>query len=141
MIRLEYNSFGFCCGLGDRAKGFTKAVSRVGNMIGTWKCIGGFETLTGVPCMVMNLFTRQPYTAFDDAEPPAGWREATPNDIVRAAGHRHPHCVFISSPWKGASGLLSETLSSTRHRARTSPCAFVPASSRSRCRQRLLHVV
>lgn len=123
MIRREYNSFGFCCGLGGGAKGFKKAVSRVGNMIGTWKCIGGidndpaaardFETLVGVPCTVMDLFTREQYTAFHGAEPPAGWREATPNDIVRAAGHQHPHCVFISSPCKGASGLLSETLSRT----------------------------
>lgn len=123
MIRREYNSFGFCCGLGGGAKGFKKAVSRVGNMIGTWKCIGGidndpaaardFETLVGVPCTVMDLFTREQYTAFHGAEPPAGWREATPNDIVRAADHQHPHCVFISSPCKGASGLLSETLSRT----------------------------
>ncbi|WP_423196751.1 MULTISPECIES: DNA cytosine methyltransferase [unclassified Cupriavidus] len=123
MIKRVYNSFGFCCGLGGGAKGFKKAVSRVGNMIGTWKCIGGidndpaaardFETLVGVPCTVMDLFTREQYTAFHGAEPPAGWREATPNDIVRAAGHQHPHCVFISSPCKGASGLLSETLSRT----------------------------
>jgi len=123
MIRREYNSFGFCCGLGGGAKGFKKAVSRVGNMIGTWRCIGGidndpaaardFETLVGVPCTVMDLFTREQHTAFHGAEPPAGWREATPNDIVRAAGHQHPHCVFISSPCKGASGLLSETLSRT----------------------------
>lgn len=123
MIRREYRTFGFCCGLGGGAKGFKKAVSRVGNMVGTWKCIGGidndpaaardFETLVGVPCTVMDLFTREQYTAFHGAEPPAGWREATPNDIVRAAGHQHPHCVFISSPCKGASGLLSETLSRT----------------------------
>ncbi|WP_066733599.1 DNA cytosine methyltransferase [Cupriavidus sp. D384] len=123
MIRREYNSFGMCAGLGGGAKGFKKAVSRVGNMIGTWKCIGGidvdpaaardFETLVGVPCTVMDLMTRAQYTAFHGAAPPAGWREATPNDIVRAAGHQHPHCVFISSPCKGASGLLPETLSRT----------------------------
>ncbi|MBV8273562.1 MAG: DNA cytosine methyltransferase [Cupriavidus sp.] len=123
MIRREYNSFGMCSGLGGGAKGFKKAVSRVGNMIGTWKCIGGididpaaardFQTLVGVPCTVMDLFTREQYTDFHGAEPPVGWREATPNDIVRAAGHQHPHCVFISAPCKGASGLLSETLSRT----------------------------
>ncbi|KVP48449.1 DNA methyltransferase [Burkholderia ubonensis] len=119
----EYNSFGFCCGLGGGAKGFTKAVSRVGNMTATWRCIGGidndpaaardFEMLVGTPCTVMDLFTREQYTAFHGAEPPAGWREATPEDVRRAAGYQHPHCVFISSPCKGASGLLSETLSRT----------------------------
>ncbi|AOZ06745.1 DNA cytosine methyltransferase [Cupriavidus malaysiensis] len=123
MIRREYRTFGFCCGLGGGAKGFKKAASRVGNMIATWRCIGGidvdpaaardFEMLVGVPCTVMDLFTRQQYTAFWDKEPPAGWREALPIDIRRAAGNERPHCVFISSPCKGASGLLSEALSRT----------------------------
>ena len=92
-------------------------------MTATWRCIGGidndpaaardFETLVGTPCTVMDLFTREQYTAFHGAEPPPGWREATPEDVRRAAGYQHPHCVFISSPCKGASGLLSETLSRT----------------------------
>ncbi|MBU9153143.1 DNA cytosine methyltransferase [Burkholderia gladioli] len=118
-----YNSFGFCSGLGGGAKGFRKAMSRVGAMTATWRCIGGidndpaaardFRTLVGVPCTVMDLFTREQYTAFHGAPPPAGWREATAADVRAAAGHEHPHCVFISSPCKGASGLLSETLSRT----------------------------
>ncbi|WP_241301107.1 DNA cytosine methyltransferase [Burkholderia cenocepacia] len=122
-VQRVYNSFGFCCGLGGGAKGFTKATSRVGNMTATWRCIGGidndpaaardFETLVGTPCTVMDLFTREQYAAFHGAEPPPGWREATPEDVRRAAGYQHPHCVFISSPCKGASGLLSETLSRT----------------------------
>ncbi|MET3627172.1 DNA cytosine methyltransferase [Burkholderia sp. 572] len=122
-VQRVYNSFGFCCGLGGGAKGFIKATSRVGNMTATWRCIGGidndpaaardFETLVGTPCTVLDLFTREQYTAFHDVEPPAGWREATPEDVRRAAGYQHPHCVFISSPCKGASGLLSETLSRT----------------------------
>ncbi|HIE5943629.1 TPA: DNA cytosine methyltransferase [Burkholderia cepacia] len=122
-VQRVYNSFGFCCGLGGGAKGFTKATSRVGNMTATWRCIGGvdndpaaardFETLVGTPCTVMDLFTREQYTAFHGVEPPAGWREVTPEDVRRAAGYQHPHCVFISSPCKGASGLLSETLSRT----------------------------
>ncbi|MBU9643714.1 DNA cytosine methyltransferase [Burkholderia gladioli] len=118
-----YNSFGFCSGLGGGAKGFRKAISRVGAMTATWRCIGGidndpaaardFRTLVGVPCTVMDLFTREQYTAFHGVPPPAGWREATAADVRAAAGHEHPHCVFISSPCKGASGLLSETLSRT----------------------------
>ncbi len=123
MIVREYKTFGFCCGLGGGAKGFKKAASRVGNMVANWRCIGGidvdpaaardFETLVGVPCTVMDLFTRQQYTAFHGKEPPAGWREALPVDIRRAAGNERPNCVFISSPCKGASGLLSEALSRT----------------------------
>lgn len=123
MIRREYNSFGFCSGLGGGAKGFKKAVSQVGAKTATWKCIGGidndpaaardFRKLVGVPCTVMDLFTRQQYVAFHGAEPPVGWREASAEDIRRAAGYEHPHCVFISSPCKGASGLLAESLSRT----------------------------
>ncbi|MCA8242880.1 DNA cytosine methyltransferase [Burkholderia sp. AU32262] len=118
-----YNSFGFCCGLGGGAKGFTKATSRVGNMTATWRCIGGidndpaaardFETLVGTPCTVMDLMTRGQYTAYHETEPPPGWREATPTDVQRAAGYEHPHCVFISSPCKGASGLLPESKART----------------------------
>ncbi|SFB69006.1 C-5 cytosine-specific DNA methylase [Cupriavidus sp. OV038] len=123
MIRREYNCFTMCSGLGGGAKGFRKTVAHVGNMIATWRCIGGidndpaaardFEALVGTPCTVMDLFTRQQYAAFHGTEPPADWHEATPGDIQCAANNEHPHCVFISSPCKGASGLLSETLSRT----------------------------
>ncbi|MGE8369333.1 DNA cytosine methyltransferase [Cupriavidus sp.] len=123
MIRREYTTFGMCSGLGGGAKGFKKAASRVGNMVATWRCLGGidvdpaaardFEQLVGVPCTVMDLFTRAMYTAFHGKPPPVGWREATAADIRRAANNEHPHCVFISSPCKGASGLLSEALSRT----------------------------
>lgn len=123
MIRREYNVFTMCSGLGGGAKGFQEAVSIVGTKTATWRCIGGidndaaacrdFKSLVGVDCTLMDLFTREQYTAFHGTEPPAGWREATPDDIRRAAGNEHPHCVFISSPCKGASGLLSESLSRT----------------------------
>ncbi|AXK61497.1 DNA cytosine methyltransferase [Burkholderia sp. IDO3] len=119
----EYKVFGFCSGLGAGMKGFKKAISHVGAMTASWRVVGGidndpaacrdFRTIVGVPCTLMDLFTREQYTAFHDAEPPHGWREATADDVRRAAGHEHPHCVFISSPCKGASGLLSETLSRT----------------------------
>lgn len=123
MIRREYNVFTMCSGLGGGAKGFQEAITQVGEKVATWRCIGGidndpaacrdFKSLVGVDCTLMDLFTREQYIAFHGAEPPEGWREATPEDIRRAAGNEHPHCVFISSPCKGASGLLSETLSRT----------------------------
>ncbi|WP_232453419.1 DNA cytosine methyltransferase [Burkholderia ubonensis] len=122
-ISRTYNVFTMCSGLGGGAKGFQRALSRVGNMTAKWRCIGGidndpaacrdFLSLVGVPCARMDLFTRGQYTAYWDREPPSGWREATPADIRAAAGNEHPHCVFISSPCKGASGLLPETLSRT----------------------------
>ena len=115
--------FHFCCGLGGGAKGFNQNKEVVGHLQAEWRCIGGvdvdagalrdFQRLAGVPGTQMDLFTREQYTAFHGKEPPADWREATPADIRRAAGFQDPDVVFISSPCKGASGLLSEALSLT----------------------------
>ncbi|GGM26242.1 DNA cytosine methyltransferase [Pseudomonas asuensis] len=115
--------FHFCCGLGGGAKGFNLASPRVGNVQAEWQCLGGvdvdgaalkdFERLAGVPGTQMDLFTRDQYVRFHGMEPPAGWREATADDIRRAAQYQDPNCVFISSPCKGASGLLPEEMSRT----------------------------
>lgn len=115
--------FHFCCGLGGGAKGFNRAKPVVGNMQAEWRCLGGidvdpaglrdFQRLSGVPGTLLDLFTRDQYTRFHGQEPPAGWREANPDDVRRAAQNESPDAVFISSPCKGASGLLSETMSLT----------------------------
>ncbi|WOE81561.1 DNA cytosine methyltransferase [Pseudomonas protegens] len=123
MIKRVFKHFHFCCGLGGGAKGFNRARSVVGNMLGTWQCIGGvdvdpvglrdFERLAGVPGTQLDLFTRDQYVRFHGKEPLPGWREATAEDIRRAAGDQRPDAIFISSPCKGASGLLSEKMSLT----------------------------
>ncbi|ENR4001547.1 TPA: DNA cytosine methyltransferase [Pseudomonas aeruginosa] len=123
MIKRSLYHFHFCCGLGGGAAGFNRARPRVGNVEAEWVCLGGidvdpaglrdFERLAGVPGTLLDLFTRDQYVRFHGKEPPAGWREATPEDIRRAAGGRRPDAVFISSPCKGASGLLSERMSLT----------------------------
>ncbi|MBH9356394.1 DNA cytosine methyltransferase [Pseudomonas aeruginosa] len=123
MIKRTLYHFHFCCGLGGGAAGFNRARPRVGNVEAEWVCLGGidvdpaglrdFERLAGVPGTLLDLFTRDQYVRFHGTEPPAGWREATPEDIRRAAGGRRPDAVFISSPCKGASGLLSEKMSLT----------------------------
>ncbi|EOD2840512.1 DNA cytosine methyltransferase [Pseudomonas aeruginosa] len=123
MIKRTLYHFHFCCGLGGGAAGFNRARPRVGNVEAHWECLGGidvdpaglrdFECLAGVPGTLLDLFTRDQYVRFHGKEPPTGWREATPEDIRRAAGGRRPDAVFISSPCKGASGLLSEKMSLT----------------------------
>ncbi|HGM7984160.1 TPA: DNA cytosine methyltransferase [Pseudomonas aeruginosa] len=123
MIKRTLYHFHFCCGLGGGAAGFNRARPRAGNVEAEWVCLGGidvdpaglrdFERLAGVPGTLLDLFTRDQYIRFHGKEPPAGWREATPEDIRRAAGGRRPDAVFISSPCKGASGLLSEKMSLT----------------------------
>ncbi|HCG1298376.1 TPA: DNA cytosine methyltransferase [Pseudomonas aeruginosa] len=123
MLKRTLYHFHFCCGLGGGAAGFNRARPRVGNVEAEWVCLGGidvdpaglrdFERLAGVPGTLLDLFTHDQYVRFHGKEPPAGWREATPEDIRRAAGGRRPDAVFISSPCKGASGLLSEKMSLT----------------------------
>lgn len=123
ILTREVTHFHFCCGIGGAAKGFNKANPRVGTVAARFRCLGGvdvspsairdFDRLVGVPGTVMDLFTREQYTAFHGKEPPADWREMGPADIRRAAGNERPNIVFISSPCKGASGLLSETMSQT----------------------------
>jgi site-specific DNA-cytosine methylase len=115
--------FHMCCGLGGGAKGFNRSKPIVGNLQAEWQCIGGvdvdpagladFERLSGVKGTLLDLFTHDQYIRFHGKEPPLGWREATPDDIRRAAGGQRPDAVFISSPCKGASGLLSEKMSLT----------------------------
>jgi site-specific DNA-cytosine methylase len=113
-----YHGFG---GLGGGAKGFNRGQARVANMRAKFRCIGGFDVdpaacrdflkLAGVPLTCIDLFSRDQYLAFHGHEPPAGWREATPQDIQRSAWYERPHIVFLSAPCKGFSGLLSETRS------------------------------
>ncbi|WP_085598170.1 MULTISPECIES: DNA cytosine methyltransferase [unclassified Pseudomonas] len=123
LVKRTYTHFGFCCGLGSGAAGFNDSSLQIAQMLGNWRCLGGvdvdpagladFESLTGVKGTLRDLFTREQYTAFHGTEPPAGWIEATAEDIRRAAGNEDPDAVFISSPCKGASGLLPESMSLT----------------------------
>lgn len=123
MLKRTLKHFHFCCGLGGGAKGFNKSKPIVGNIQAQWQCIGGididaagladFERLSGVKGTLLDLFTRDQYIRFHGKEPPLGWREATVEDVRRAANHQRPDAVFISSPCKGASGLLSEKMSLT----------------------------
>lgn len=123
MHTAEFTHFHFCCGIGGGAKGFNQARPRVGEVSARFRCLGGvdvdasairdFNRIAGVPGTVIDLFTRDQYVAFHGKQPPADWAEAGPADIQRAAGFERPNVVFISSPCKGASGLLSEKLSQT----------------------------
>lgn len=117
----EIRHFHLFCGLGGGAKGFNRGHARVGNVTARFRCIGGidndpaaikdFARLAGTAGTCMDLFSREQYAAFHGHQPPAEWREATPEDLHDAAGHERPHIIFLSAPCKGFSGLLSETAS------------------------------
>lgn len=96
MTPVEIRHFHLFCGLGGGAKGFNNGQARVGSLEAKFRCIGGidvdplairnFDLLTGCRGTVMDLFDRAQYIDFHGKEPPAGWCEATPADIQRAAG-------------------------------------------------------
>ena len=119
----EVRHFHLFAGLGGGARGFNRSSARVGTLQAVFRCIGGvdvdaaamrdFQRLAGVPGTVLDMFDREQYRAFHGADPAADWREATPQDIQRAAGGERPHIVFLSAPCKGFSGLLSEAKSKT----------------------------
>lgn len=121
--RREIRHFHLFCGLGGGARGFNQGEARVGNMEAVYRCIGGVDVVAaaiadfgraaGVRGTVLDMFSRAQYTAFHGHEPPPGWREATPEDIRRAANGLFPHIVFLSAPCKGFSGLLSQARSIT----------------------------
>lgn len=117
MSVVEIPVFHLCCGSGFGALGFNMGQARVGTLQARFVCLGGvdsdpaairdFTRITGTPGTVLDLFSREQYLAFHGHEPPKGWREATADDLRRAAGGRRPAIIFISAPCKGFSGLLS----------------------------------
>jgi len=122
-VDIDIRHFHLFCGLGGGARGFNWGQARVGKLQGTFRCLGGvdsdraairnFNRLAGVPGTVLDLFSREQFTAYHGTEPPRSWREATPGDIRKAAGDETPNIIFCSASCKGFSGLLSETRSRT----------------------------
>jgi site-specific DNA-cytosine methylase len=120
---VEIRHFHLFCGLGGGARGFNRGRASVGHLRARYRCVGGidvdkaairdFDRLADARGTVLDLFSREQYIAFHGQEPPAGWREATPADIIKAAGGERPHIGFGSAPCKGFSGLLSETRSTS----------------------------
>lgn len=96
--------------------------------------IGDFTRLVGVEGTVLDLFTREQFVAYhhkctvpskkgkparrcgqcrNTGQPPAGWREATADDIRRAAHGERPHVIFLSAPCQGNSGMITDDLAET----------------------------
>jgi site-specific DNA-cytosine methylase len=139
----EIRHFHVFCGSGLGALGFQRAHVRVGKVVAKMRCIGGididpgairdFSKFVGVDGTVLDLFTREQFEDFhaecvgkrkrcrgcnNTGRPPAGWREATAEDIRNAAGGERPHIVFGSAPCKGYSSLQNaRRAGSRRYRA------------------------
>lgn len=120
---IDIKHFHLFCGLGGGARGFNKGEARVGTLQASFRCIGGidvdaasirdFTRASGVAGTVLDLFDSAQYLAFHGKPAPQGWRDATIDDVRRAAHGEFPNIVFLSAPCKGFSGLLAEAQSKT----------------------------
>jgi len=124
----EFTVLHLFSGIGGAALGFQQAKQEYRGMVGRFRTLAGidvdpdactdFKALTGAPAVEMDLFTRYDYVAFHGHEPPDGWTEVTPADLLAATGGEHPDVVFLSPPCKGFSGLLpSQRAASEKYQA------------------------
>ena len=118
---LEITHFTLCAGIGGLSLGLSRARAALrgplGGLHAQMRCLGGvdsdpavcrdFERLTGARGTCLDLFDRDDYCAFHGHAPPDDWREATPADVLAAAGGEHPDILAWSPPCKGFSGLLN----------------------------------
>lgn len=111
-----FTSLQLFCGIGGGALGFQAARVEAQGLRGRFRTLAGidcdaeacadFERLTGAKAALLDLFSREDYVAFHGKEPPPGWCEVQPAEILAACGGVHPDVVFLSPPCKGFSGLL-----------------------------------
>lgn len=123
-IDMEYTTFYVFCGIGGAAIGAQQATAEYRGLRGRAVVLGGvdndpdacadFEALTGVRATCLDLFDREQYRDWWGVEPPADWREATPEDLRAAAQGQTPDVVVVTAPCKGFSGLLSQAKSESR---------------------------
>jgi|CXWL01.1.fsa_nt_gi site-specific DNA-cytosine methylase len=128
MRRVNLKHFHLFGGVGGAALGGRHLTVSAAGLSAGFRCLGGvdvdhgamraFSRLTGAPGTVLDLFSVEQYRAFHGAPPPAGWREATADDLRSAAGGESPDILVTSPPCKGFSGLISESKSaSARYQA------------------------
>lgn len=115
-----YNVVVLCSGLGGIDLGYLMAEHPTARfeVIGSFdvdkKVKRAHERLIGRKQTTLDLFSEEQYIAYHGKMPPAGWREATGEDLRRACGGRRPHVVATSSPCQGLSGLLSNESAKAR---------------------------
>lgn len=119
-IRETYTTFGLFCGIGGGLIGMNRSafdflsnnrmfsvnMQCVGGIDNVTECIHDFNRFTCAKGTLLDLFSYEQYCAWHGYMPPAGWREAQPGDIRKAAGGHFPDVVFTSPPCKGFSGLM-----------------------------------
>ncbi|HEX5657683.1 MAG TPA: DNA cytosine methyltransferase [Polyangiales bacterium] len=92
-------------GSGAGALGFISASITLLGVQARFECVGGVD-LDARACADFEYLTGTRQLCADI-------RSLTPADVRREYGHRAPHCIFLSPPCTGASGLLSSAKSKT----------------------------
>lgn len=123
MINQIYTHFCLFAGAGGMSYGLSKGHARIGVTRAQLRCVGGidsdpyavqdFTRLTGTKGTCLDLFDRYDYERFHGEPPPLMWKEATPADILEAAGGIYPDILALSPPCKGFSGLLNNKYASS----------------------------
>ena len=119
----DIKHFHVFCGAGGGALGFQHGQAKVGPLQARFVCLGGidndapacrdFGRIVGTPATCLDLFSAEQYAAFHGRRPGPSWREASADDMRRAAQGQRPDILFFSAPCKGFSGLLSSARSTS----------------------------
>jgi site-specific DNA-cytosine methylase len=119
----DIKHFHIFCGAGGGALGFQRGQAKVGPLQARFVCLGGidndasacrdFARLVGTLATCLDLFSAEQYAAFHGRRPGPSWREASADDLRRAAQGQRPDILFFSAPCKGFSGLLSSERSAS----------------------------
>src|SRR6185295_1083455 len=106
-------------GSGSGARGFLDAAITLPGLgvSARFECVGGVD-LDPLACADFEYLTGTPELCSDV-------EALTPADLRQRFGARAPHCVFLSPPCKGASGLLSAAKSRTSKYERMNELALV----------------
>ena len=103
MIKRNFKRFYMCCELGSGAAGFGDSKSALGSVQAESQYLGGVDVdpaglhdsqmMTGLSGTLMALLTREQFTALNGQKPPSARKEATFDNMRRAASKKDPNAL------------------------------------------------
>lgn len=121
-----YTLFSMCGGAGGQTAGFLQAECVHDGVRASFRSLGSidseaiacasFERLTGSTSHCIDLRDRQQFIDMEGGEPPKGWTEFTPADLL-ALVPVGPDVLITSAPCRGLSALNSHRREAKRYRA------------------------
>ncbi|WRH90911.1 hypothetical protein RCC30_19755 [Pseudomonas fluorescens] len=103
MIKPTFKRFHMCCELGSGAAGFSDSKPTLGSVQAESQYLGGVDVdpaglhgsqmMTGLSGTLMDLLTREQFTALNGQDLPSERKEATFNNMRRAASKEDPNAL------------------------------------------------